>query len=146
MVNPAKIFKSKSLPRPIETTFTDKDKSKTILTWMVRPLSPRMMVQNYKHFAGIEDLGTDTNIKITKKQEIATLEKLSPLIDIILPFCCLDPKIVMEGPTNDKQINIDDLDVQTLMALFTEIFKTSGMSEEKDEERKNLKSLPTPKQ
>lgn len=146
MVNPTKVFKSRNIPRPVETKFIDKDKSEIKLTWMIRPLSPRMMVQNYKHFAAIEKMGTDPNVKLTPEQEISTLDKLAPLIDIILPYSCLEPKIVMEGPTNDKQINIDDLDVQTLMALFTEIFKSSGMSEEKDEERKNLKSLPTPKQ
>lgn len=145
MVKPGKIFKSKSAPRPI-TTKHKEGEEEIELDWIVRPLSPRLMVQNYKYFAALEKL--DTNKKeeeLTEEEQIETLEKLSPLIDVVLPYCCVDPKIVMEGETTDVQINIDDLSVETLMALFSGIFESSGLTKKSEDERKNLEKPPSVK-
>jgi len=49
----------------------------------------------------------------------------------------------MEGETNDSQLNIDDLDVETLMQLFTKIFEISGVSKEGSVERQNLETPPS---
>ena len=83
--------------------------------------------------------------ELSRDEEIETLEKLAPLIDVILPFCCLNPKIIMEGQSTDKEINIDDLDIQTLMELFSAIFTASGVSDQGDLERANLEKPPLQK-
>jgi len=148
MVNPTKIFKSKSAPKVIHTKHTGEDNVEVTLDWTVRALAPRLMVQNFKHFAALETLNSDKveGQELSKQEEIETLEKLAPLIDVVLPYCCVTPKVVTEGVSDAKQIHIDDLDVQTLMELFSEIFKASGVSEEGDKERKNLEKHPSPKQ
>jgi len=148
MVSPTKVFKSRSKPKTIHTKHKGDDKVEVELDWYVKPLSPRLMVKNYKHFSALEqmDKGKEPGEELSREEEIETLEKLAPLIDVVLPYCCVRPKIVEEGETNDTQVNIDDLDVETLMALFSEIFKASGISEEGDKERKNLGKPPSPKQ
>jgi len=147
-MDPTKIFKSRSKPRTITTVYLDENEKEINLEWLVKPLSPRLMVNNYKYFAALEEMDKDKvkGQELTKAQEIETLEKLAPLIDVVLPYCCIKPKIVEEGESNNLQLNIDDLDIQTLMALFSEIFKTSGVSEKKDKERQDFVKPPSPKQ
>jgi len=137
MVNPSTIFRSKSAPRKVTTTYKDEKDVEIILDWIVRPLSPRLMVQNYKHFAALEKLNNTGEKELAEQEQIETLEKLAPLIDVVLPYCCVKPNIVMEGETNDTQINIDDMNVETLMALFSAIFESSGLTKKGEDERKN---------
>jgi hypothetical protein len=146
MVKPSSIFKSRSAPKKIQTKFIDEQNKEIMLDWIVKPLSPRLMVQNYKYFAALEKMDTnEKGTELTEDEQIETLEKLAPLIDVVLPYCCVEPKIVMEGETNDKQINIDDLSVETLMSLFSGIFESSGLAKKGEEQRKNLGNPPSQK-
>lgn len=146
MVNPSTIFRSKSKPRMVEVKSKDEKGAEVILDWKVRPLAPRLMVKNYKYFAALEKLNSnDQKVELTEEQQIETLDKLSPLIDVVLPYCCIAPKVVFEGETNELQINIDDIDVETLMGLFTAIFESSGLSSKGEDERKNLENPQLPK-
>ena len=149
MVKPGTHFKSRSAPKMIKTKVKGENNTEIELDWKVKPLSPRLMVQNYRHFAALEKLDSNDKEKgkeLSEEEKNETLERLAPLIDVVLPFCCVDPKIVMEGETNEKQINIDDLDVETLMALFGAIFEASGVAKKATDERKDLPTPPSPKQ
>lgn len=139
MVNPSTVFKSRSQAKMVTVKTKDEKGAEVILDWKVKPLAPRLMVKNYKYFAALEKLNSnDQKEDLSEDQQIETLEKLSPLIDVVLPYCCIAPKVVFEGETNDKQINIDDIDIETLMGLFTAIFESSGLSAKGEDERKNI--------
>ena len=52
-------------------------------------------------------------------------------------------KIIFEGDTGPNQINIDDVPLDTLMRLFGEIFKASGIDEEAAKLRDQQKKVPS---
>jgi len=146
MVSPGIIFRNKGKSRMVQVKSKDESGEPITLDWKVKPLAPRLMVKNYKYFAALEKLNSnDQKEDLTEDQQIETLEKLSPLIDVVLPYCCIAPKVVFEGETNEKQINIDDIDIETLMGLFTAIFESSGLSAKGEDERKNIDKPQLPK-
>ena len=141
-MRPQEVFKSKSkaVPIIIEKKEIDPEGKEitTQINWTVKPLSARLMVQNYSHFVNLEKIE-----KSPERDQAKILEGLIPLIDVVLPFCCVDPKLVMEGETNEKQIHIDDLDIEALMNLFTKIFEISGLGKKADDKIENLESPPS---
>jgi len=145
-MKPQEVFKKRSKVQAVQTKSKNEDGEEITVDWKVKPLSPRLMVHNYKYFAALEKLEGEEEAELSKEQEAETLEKLAPLIDVVLPFCVVDPKIVMEGETNNTQISIDDIDVETLMSLFQKIFEVSGLTDKEAEKRKNLEQSPSPKQ
>ena len=146
MVKPSEVFKSKREIHSIKLEHEREDGTKIEIDWKVRALTPRLLVKNFEYFAALEDVDfeeTDEK-KMTTKQRASLIKKLDPLIDVVLPFSCVDPKVVFEGESNDSQINIEDLPLDILMKLFGEIFKVSGMTKEAQEQRELLKKVPTP--
>lgn len=145
MVKPSEILKSKREIHSIKIEYEKEDGTKIELDWKVKPLTPRLLVKNFEYFAALEDVDFDATdeAKMTTKQRASLIKKLDPLIDVVLPFSCVEPKIVFEGETNESQINIEDIPLDILMKLFGEIFKISGMTKEAQEERELLKKVPT---
>jgi len=141
-IKPHEVFNSKNrATKVITTTFKKDNVEKPIeIEWVVKPMSPRLMVKNYKNFAALENADSKD---LTLEEQAEMMQKLAPLIDIILPACCIDPKIVFEGETGKGQIHIDDLDMETLMKLFSGIFEASGITEKTKEEREDLKKAPS---
>ena len=141
-VKPHEVFNSKK--REIKTITTDFKKEgvdKPIkVEWDVKPLSPRLMVKNYKNFAAL-DQAQAANLSI--EEQASMMQKLAPLIDVILPECCVNPIIVFEGETKKGQIHIDDLDLETLIKLFSGIFEASGIITPEGDE--DLQKVPSPK-
>ena len=93
MVNPVKIFKSRSKPKQIHTKHMGEDKIEIELDWLVKPLSPRLMVKNYKYFAALEEMDKD---KI-KGQELTKAEEQIMLI-IWEQRNCFVKEILVELP------------------------------------------------
>jgi len=146
MADPTVVFKGKNAPKIVKTEYIQDDGSKVDLEWLVKPLSPRLLVNHYEHFAGLEGLDdTPEGQDIPKEKQTEMMKKLAPLIDVVLPFCCVKPKIVFEGLSDSNQINIDDVPLDTLMRLFGEIFKASGVTEEAERLREAQKKVPSPK-
>jgi len=141
MVNPADLFKGKNAPKIIKTEFVKDDGTKVELEWLVKPLSPRLLVNNYEHFSALESFDYKEGEEIPENRQTDMMKKLSPLIDIVLPNCCVKPKIVYEGASDANQINIDDIPLDTLMKLFAEIFKASGLNEEAEKTRDQQKKV-----
>jgi hypothetical protein len=142
MVRPHEVFNSrKRQVKKITTDFNKEGVEKPIkLEWEVKPMSPRLMVKNYKSFAALD--GTDQK-NMTIEQQADMMQKLAPLIDVVLPECCVNPKIVFEGETRPGAIHIDDLDLESLMKLFSGIFEASGITQKEDEP--DLQKVPSPK-
>jgi len=147
MVKPHEIFVNKSRPKIVKTKFRKEDDTEIEIEWKIKPLSPRLMAKNYKYFAALQgqDLTEEDAKDMSQERQIDMMESLAPLLDIVLPYCCIEPKVVFEGNTTPQQINIDDIDLQTLMSLFEEIFKSTGLTDEGDKERKNLSKVPSVK-
>ncbi len=141
-IKPHEVFNSKNrATKVITTTFKKDNVEKPIeVEWVVKPMSPRLMVKNYKNFAALENADSKD---LSLEEQAEMMQKLAPLIDIILPACCVDPRIVFEGETGKGQIHIDDLDMETLMKLFSGIFEASGITEKTKEEREDLKTAPS---
>jgi hypothetical protein len=141
-VKPHEVFNSKN--RAVKTITTDFKKpgvEKPIqVEWEVKPLSPRLMVKNYKNFAAL-DQAQAANLSI--EEQAGMMQKLAPLIDVILPECCVNPKIVFEGETKKGEVHIDDLDLETLIKLFSGIFEASGIIQPEDDQ--DLQKVPSPK-
>jgi len=141
MVKPHEVFNSKKREvKTIQTEFKKPGVEQPIkLDWDVKPMSPRLMVKHYKNFAALDQAEKKD---LTPEEQAEIMQKLAPLIDIILPECCVNPKIVFEGETKAGQIHIDDLDLETLIKLFSGIFDASGIIPEK-ELKENLKEAPS---
>ncbi len=145
MVNPVDLFKGKNAPKIIKTDYVKDDGTTVDLEWLVKPLSPRLLVSNYEHFAALEGLEYKEGEDMSETKQTSMMKKLAPLIDVVLPNCCVKPKIVYEGLSNADQLNIDDVPLDTLMKLFAEIFKSSGLSEEAEKNRDSQKKVPSQK-
>lgn len=143
MVKPHEVFSSKNRQAKVITTeFKKKDVDKPIkVEWEVKPMSPRLLVKNYKNFAALDQKETKD---MTIEQQAEMMQKLAPLIDVVLPECCINPKVVFEGETKNGFIHIDDLDLETLIKLFTGIFEASGLSVPKEGDE-DLQNQPSPK-
>lgn len=143
MVKPHEVYNSKK--REVKTITTDFKKDGVDepmkVEWIVKPMSPRLMVKNYKNFAALDGANQED---MTMEQQADMMQKLAPLIDVVLPECCVNPKIVFEGETKTGQIHIDDLDLESLMKLFSGIFEASGISKPK-EDKEDLQKVPSPK-
>jgi hypothetical protein len=142
MVKPHEIFNSKKRQVKTITTEFKKDnvEKPVLIEWVVKPMSPRLMVKNYKSFAALD--GADQK-NMTIEQQADMMQKLAPLIDVVLPECCINPKIVFEGETAAGKIHIDDLDLESLMKLFSGIFEASGITQKED--APDLQKVPSPK-
>jgi hypothetical protein len=104
-------------------------------------MSARLMVKNYKNFAALDQ---SDNKNMTLEQQADMMQKLAPLIDVVLPECCINPKIVFEGETGPGKIHIDDMDLETLMKLFSGIFEASGIVPKKEGDE-DLQKAPSQK-
>lgn len=144
MVKPHEVFTNKRGLKMIKIDFVKDDGEKVVIDWKIKPLTPRLMVHNFKNFAALENHKKDTK-DMTLLEQGEMMEGIAPLIDIILPKCCVEPKVVFEGDTTANQINIDDIDLPTLMEIFAKIFEASGVNPEKEAERANLQKVPSPK-
>lgn len=146
MVKPSEIFRSKKEVHSVQIEHEQEDGTKVLIDWKVKGLTPRLLVKNFEYFADLEGLDLDKDeTKLTAKQRATMIKKLDPLIDVVLPFSCVEPKIVFEGETNDIQVNIEDIPLDVLMKLFGKIFEISGMSKEAQEQRELLKKARTAK-
>ena len=62
-------------------------------------------------------------------------EAYYPAINVVLPACCVDPKIDFEG--GDGIICIDDMDLDIEILLLEQILQISGLTQDGAENRKN---------
>lgn len=143
MVKPWEVFNSKKRQtKTIQTDFDKEGVDKPIkVDWEVKPMSPRLMVKNYKSFAALDQADRKD---MSMEEQAEMMQKLAPLIDVVLPECCVNPKIVFEGETKSGQVHIDDLNLESLMQLFSGIFEASGLTP-KEEEKENLEKVPSQK-
>ncbi len=142
MVKPHEVFNSKKRASKVITTEFKKEnvEEPVKVEWEVKPLSPRLLVKNYKNFAALDQAQA---ANLTLEQQAEMMQKLAPLIDVVLPECCINPKIVFEGDTKSGQVHIDDLDLETLIKLFSGIFEASGIVKPEGDE--DLQKAPSPK-
>jgi len=145
MVNPSDLFRGKNAPKIVKTPYVKDDGIEVELDWLVKPLSPRLLVNHYEHFAALEDLNYKEGDDISPAKQTDMMKKLAPLIDVVLPYCCVKPKIIYDGISEGNNLNIDDVPLDTLMRLFGEIFKSSGLNEEAAKIRDTQKKVPSPK-
>lgn len=139
ILQPYEAFKPKSLSKEIEVEYTDPDTDelKTI-KWTVKAISPRLMIQHAEHFEPLEGREYDEDKPVPLKEQVRMMKLLAPLIDIVLPYCCVKPKIVFNGLTDQNQVNIDDIDLEALFKIFIGIFNISGMGKKSEEYKKKL--------
>ncbi len=144
MVKPTEIFKGKNEPKLIKVEYENPDTKEMVITeWKVKPLSPRLLVKNYDYFEALQgsDIDEKKGEELTSVQRKALMKKIDPLIDVVLPHCCVEPEVVFVGPTQGNQINIDDIPLDVLIKLFGEIFIASGMTEDGEKEREDQKKV-----
>ena len=59
-----------------------------------------------------------------------------PALKVVFPYCCVSPK-VNDGPSTEPGVlNLETIPIPTCMKLFHLIMGLSGVSEEKEKERK----------
>jgi len=146
MVKPYELFKGKNEPKLVIVDYENPDTGKIDHTeWRVKPLTPRLLVKNYDSFDALQESNIDEQQgkELTATQRKDLMKKIDPLIDVVLPHCCVDPKVVFEGETNSQQIHIDDIPLDVLIKLFGEIFIASGMSDKDAKEREDQKKVPS---
>jgi len=148
MVKPHELFKGKNVPKLVIVDYENPDTGEIQHTeWRVKPLTPRLLVKNYDSFDALQESNIDEQQgkELSPEQRKSLMKKIDPLIDVVLPHCCVDPKVVFEGETNEKQIHIDDIPLDVLIKLFGEIFISSGMSDTAAKDRNDQKKVPSPK-
>lgn len=141
---PHQAFKPRSKKQHVEVEFTDIDTGEIkIVSWEVKALSPRLMIKHAQEFAALEGqkYEEDKVEEMPFKEQVSLMQLLAPLVDIVLPYCCIEPKVIFEGDTTPSAINIDDIELEALLKLFITIFNISGLGKKAADDKKKLLKL-----
>lgn len=107
--------------------------------WTIRPLSTTELAEHSELFESIPDNQQDDD----KTRMVLARKVLIPLMKVVLPSCCISPKVTLDE--NDPRLKDPNSDV----LLFTEIpvpvgsellekiLDASGLTKRAEESRKN---------
>lgn len=141
---PHQAFKPRSRKQEVEVEFKVPETGEIKhIKWQVKAISPRLMIKHAKHFSALEGQKYDEDgvKEMPVNEQVELMQLLAPLVDVVLPFCCVEPKVVFEGETTATQINIDDIELEALLKIFIAIFNVSGIGKEAAEDKKKLLKL-----
>lgn len=141
---PHQAFRPRSKKQKVEIDFRDSESGEIKnISWEVKALSPRLMIKHAKEFGALEGQKYDENEvkEMEVNEQIELMQLLAPLIDIVLPYCCVNPKVKFEGDTTQQEINIDDIELEALLKIFITIFNISGIGKQAAENKKKLLKL-----
>ena len=132
------ISKIKGLSKTQVVTIKEGD---TSFDFELRPITGKLLAQMtalegladaqklaQKHKAGQEITSDDTQ---------GGAAAVWPLMKLLIPTCCINPKIIDTENTEDRkndQLYLDELPFGILTDLLTEIFNISGLKEDAEEE------------
>ena len=131
-------IRSLTTEKNISITYKNQD-----FEFQIRPVNSKSlaMISGIEGVSELEDKFKDE--KGEKKDKLsnsdaakAFSDTLWPLIRIIIPECCISPKIIDDEGSNQLQdcLRLSELPIQVLTDLITEIFELSGLSSAEEQE------------
>ena len=106
-------------------------------------------------FDAMAELFEVMGVKATKDQKEAERQftsamdrpdfqkRLVTMTQILLPACCVDPKVVLEGDPSDDYLLYSEIDPMDMFKLFFEIMQHSGLSAEAAAKRQKFRNQPS---
>jgi hypothetical protein len=93
----------------------------------------------------VQGLPTNINLDTADPQSVVLFrDKFLPLLKIILPACCVEPKVSQQG--DDESLGIDEIALEDLIELFGHIFDLSGLTKAAEDARKKSQEQTSLKQ
>ena len=126
-----KIIKAKSR----QTIIIEDDLGKT--EWIVRPISTFELIEYEELFKSLPSEEEEDNIKAVK-------EGVLPLINKILPMCCISPKITLDRNDPDLEneegntVHLFDIGIERSAQILNKLVEISGLTKDSEKARKKL--------
>lgn len=124
--------------------FVTKDSELGDLEWVIKPVPFTLLLEHFDKFTGMPTDATETS-SLSSEQAVKLQKSIYPMMKAIIPKCIVEPTVVLEGPTNDDQLNIDDIPFGSVVELFNKIIEITGLDKVGEEDRKKLPTVQSDK-
>ena len=119
---------------PTTTDIIVKNKQYGNLKFKVRPMTNEI-------YAKMGEAMKSKGIELDKTNLIDGLKVFAqvyyPAMKVVFPYCCLDPKIMEGVSTDSSTLDLNTVPMDILMELFNQLMAVSGLTDDKEKERKN---------
>jgi hypothetical protein len=122
--------------------FVTKDSKLGELEWVIRPVPFTLLLDNFDRFSDIPESAKKGNL--SKEEAVDMQSKIYPMMKAIVPKCIVEPRITEDeqaAADNEDLLHIDDIPFQSIMEIFNEIVRITGLDQASDENRKKLQNL-----
>ena len=129
----------------IQQKVTIEDPKLGSVEWIIRPLPALVLLEHMDIFNKLAKKSQNFNTEDLSEAETQTVkEEILPMMKAVLPNCIVDPPIAIED--NDPRLltqdalHLKDLPFKTVMELFNNIMKITGLDKDAEDARKKLES------
>jgi len=101
----------------------------------IRKMSPMIFAEVY----GVTNVSPDMTNEAAEK---LIQENVFSMIETVIPYCVVRPKIIAGESTNEDALSIYDIDPDDIFVLLEEITNFSGLGDADSAERKKFRTEP----